>query len=130
MVPVSVGPLEPLPRPCPDCTGKQPPAEPQGDVAEKLARNQWHRMHRAGLVSVPWDEATGWDRDKAIEGATFDLAAITPLLALEVKERLEKAAKELTDAAQTPEERALVSVASSLVIAALDTPAPSEPEEG
>jgi hypothetical protein len=39
----------------------------------------------------------------------------------EIKQRLEVAAKELNDSAQTDQERALVSVASRLTLAALDS---------
>jgi hypothetical protein len=57
---------------CPDCTGKQPPAEPQGDVVEK---------------AVDWvEERTGLVANRELFAAL--VAYLTPLLALEVKERL------------------------------------------
>jgi len=112
-------------------TGKQPPAEPQGDVVEVAAAWIYGRLmkerKRYNRSSDDWPENVFPEFREGWRAEARDLVSkLTPLLALEVKERLEKAAKELTDTAQTPEERALVSVSSSLVLAALDTPAPSE----
>jgi hypothetical protein len=132
---------------CRDCTGKQPPAEPQGDVVETIAcwlfepiresRKSWHMQ--GAKVRAHYREAA---RDL--------LAAITPLLALEVKERLEaikKFAERRRDEcnegsrrwhhsrplnrSHVAEARAFGTVANFITEELRDlTPAPSEPEEG
>jgi len=111
------------------------PAEPQGDVVEKavgiIGGLAWGREWRL-LDSAP--EVITRERE---EKARAVFRQLTPLLALEVKERLEGLPRHdcfLDDAGE---------IAASMerspdgpwldrdeVIAALDTPAPSEPEEG
>lgn len=104
-------------------TGKQPPAEPQGDVVEKLA------------------EALGWDLEEpdaepgeVRRNVEKILAEIKPLLALDVRERLEELVNAVAAAWPvicdgTPAEVAPVREALRNARAAL-TPAPSEPGEG
>jgi hypothetical protein len=77
-------------------TGKQPPAEPQGDVVEILARFEFDRLEMGDLRIVggplKWEQAGESERGELLDRAREILAAITPLLALEVKERLREKA--------------------------------------
>jgi len=143
-----------------DEPSSEPPAEPQGDV-EKLARkcapgDQWpieERWREAGQDASVFDDDTDPDYIDLISDAAAKKAIrlVTPLLALEVKERLEGAIRRqpgelakglrdlaedettqgftMLDSGETVTVSSLVAEAAQLA-AALDTPAPSEPEEG
>jgi hypothetical protein len=81
---------------CPECggTGKQPPAEPQGDVVEKLASwafagRESALAHFEGRDERLWADLTEGARDGWRTAASNLLPRLTPLLALEIRERLE-----------------------------------------
>jgi hypothetical protein len=128
---------------------------------EKLARkcapgDQWpieERWREAGQDASVFDDDTDPDYIDLISDAAAKKAIrlVTPLLALEVKERLEGAIRRqpgelakglrdlaedettqgftMLDSGETVTVSSLVAEAAQLA-AALDTPAPSEPEEG
>jgi hypothetical protein len=114
-------------------TGKQSPAEPQEDVVEVLAKWIFDRFMQDRRQDGDWETLadklkTGWRNE-----ARKLLADLTPLF--DVRERLEglvnavaKAWPVICDG--TPDEVAPVREALRNARAALDTPAPSEPEEG
>jgi hypothetical protein len=128
---------------------QQSPAEPQGDVVEEvLAKRLYEQFGRSPLAGArSWSQVGSGQRRRWHRDARDHLAAITPLLrssyALVVRERLE--ASETKDAIfqeavkhmsfESPEHQEeyvwqLVDGVVTTILAALDTPAPSEPEEG
>jgi len=63
-------------------------SEPQGDVVEVLAKRNY-QQRRWVEGGPPWEDAPDFKCDAFRRVARDDLAAITPLLALEIRERLE-----------------------------------------
>lgn|GEM_PF-4156126 len=123
------------------------PAEPQGDVVQVLAKRYFARS--TGRSVLDFDDSLYVEaRQDSLSAARADLALITPLLALEVKGRLAKhierqaeavlakakeafAADEAVRARRLEDDAAVMrNDAAHCRGAALDTPAPSEPEEG
>lgn len=120
----------PKSHPCPYCkgTGKQSPAEPQGDVVGALAKRVHEREHAAGFDDRPWDALPEPTQRNQRQQAREDIDFLTPLLALEVKERL---GVDLRERAHREREKKTVQGAARAVAleearAALHTPAPSE----
>jgi hypothetical protein len=118
---------------------EQPPAEPQGDVVEKVAKWLQEFVRR----TPAWADLHELERLAWRDSARKLIAEIKPLLALEVRERLEglerlepEVEREQQDGRTVDEVLGMVPepdgryVPISEVLAALDTPAPSEPEEG
>lgn len=128
---------------CPDCngTGKQSPAELQGDVVEHGSANELLAECLFRFAAIRDGSAKRWpdlhesDRNSWREDARLHLAKVTPLIHLEVKERLlsepaQRAAEAaLQEAERLPTTNAAVT-ALAVVTAALDAPVSSEPEEG
>lgn len=74
---------------CPVCkgTGKQSPAEPQGDVVEKLAKRFYDDLPMVRREGE-WDQAREITREFWRQQAQPVIAKLTPLIHLEVEERL------------------------------------------
>jgi hypothetical protein len=136
-------------RGCPDCTGKQSPAEPQGDEerwpekAVELLAERLFRFHAIATGSAArWDTTSITTKNSWREDARSHLTKLFPLLALDVRERLEgllsdeaiEAAVRVWcqgfDAFPRGTQREAMSRQRLAFRAALDAPAPSEPEEG